>query len=248
MPKKIILAGFLSLGLMMSGLFYFTEFHFTDKAQNKPKLGLMTSIPLILGEVSIEQMVSGQSDPAPAYKVLKNYYDIIPLDVIDDRVSQFNIILLAQAKPLTGPELVSLDGWVRQGGHIVILSDAALQWHSEYSLGDKRRPLFTSLLSPLFKYWGLEQLLLLDEPKQQIITINDHQINTVTPAEWSQVETDAPDVSCQLNDNRFEAICAIGKGKAVLIADSDFINDEYWLDFAPFGEDSNMQYLLSRMK
>lgn len=222
-------------------------FYFVDQPRDRPKLGLMTSIPLILGEVSVEQMVSGQSEPAVAYTVLKKYYNVIPLNAIDDRVSQFNHILLAQANPLTAEELVRLDRWVREGGHIVILSDAALQWHSEYSLGDKRRPLFTSLLSPLFSYWGLEQLLLMDDPKQQIIDIDDYQINTVTPAQWSMVTSEAKGVSCNLSENRFEAICTIGEGRAVLIGDSDFIDDQYWRDPGFFGEDSNMKYLLDRL-
>lgn len=233
----IVAAIFISVAILL----------FNQEKREKPKLALMTSIPLVLGEVGVEQMVQGQSDPAPAYDVLKENYDILPLDVIDDRLSDVKMLLMAQARPLRGSELVALDQWVRDGGHIVILSDAALQWPSEYSLGDKRRPLFASLLSPLFKYWGLEQLLLLDDPSEHSITIDEHHINTVTPSEWRQVKGQAPQVKCTLNANKFEANCRIGKGRAILIGDSDFINADYWRGFGLYGDDANMEYLLDRL-
>ena len=64
------------------------------------------------------------------------------------------LLLLAQPRALAPAEMVKLDSWVRDGGKLLILADPALQWGSLYPLGDKRRPLFTSLLSPLFSHWG----------------------------------------------------------------------------------------------
>lgn len=243
MIKKLIIIALLLLAVCALLFFYNSE-----DIKNKPKLALMTSIPLILGEASVAQLAKGEVEPAPAYQILKKYYDVVPLDAIDSRIDEFNLLLLAQSRPLSPAELIDIDKWVRGGGNIVILSDAALQWHSDYALGDKRRPLFTSLLSPLFAYWGFEQLILLDDPDQQIIKIDQYEINTVTPSQWSKISTDAPNVRCDLNGEGFEAICSIGRGHAILIADSDFINDEYWQDYAFWGEHANMQYLLGRLR
>lgn len=241
MPIKRILIASIVIILIIITLFSISH-------QNKPstKLALMSSIPLVLGEVNVEQMAQGKSNPSAAYLSLKEHYDIIPVDAIDDRLSQFKMLLMAQARPLSSSELVALDKWVREGGGLIILSDAALQWHSEYALGDKRRPIFASLLSPLFAYWGLEQLLLLDNPNEQILTMDDYQITTVTPSEWALKGNDAKDVECNLSDNKLEADCRVGKGRAILIGDSDFINDQHWRSY--FGEDDNMQYLKSRIQ
>lgn len=221
---------------------------FLSSTSEKPKskLALMSSIPLVLGEVNVEQMVQGENNPSAAYLSLKQHYDVIPIDAVDDRLSEFDLMLMAQARPLSSSELVALDKWVRESGHIVILSDAALQWPSEYALGDKRRPIFASLLSPLFAYWGLEQLLLLEDPEEQSIALGEYSITTVTPSEWALIETEAKDVECELNDNKFEAVCSVGKGSAILIGDSDFINDQHWQSY--YSEDDNMLYLLNKLQ
>ncbi len=211
----------------------------------KPKLAIMTSLPLIFGEASVEQVVRGENQPAPIYEILKDNYDVTPLDNIDSRLEQFDTLLLAQVRALTAQEFVDLDKWVRSGGKVVILSDAALQWHSDYSLGDKRRPLFTSLLSPLFAYWGIEQILLIEDPEEQVITVDGYDINTVTPGEWVIGDNDSGDIMCQLSDNSFEADCNVGQGRAILIADSDFIHEELWQGF---GISHNITYLLNRLE
>ncbi len=241
MPIKRIL-------IALSAMIALTIAAFFISYDNKPrpKLGLMTSIALILGDVSVEQMAQGKSNPSAAYLSLKAHYDIIPIDAVDDRLSQFNLLLLAQTRPLSSSELVAVDEWVRKGGHIIILSDAALQWPSDYALGDKRRPIFASLLSPLFAHWGIEQLLLLEDPEELRIALGDYNITTVTPSEWRLIESDAKDVDCRLNNNKFEADCKVGEGRAILIGDSDFINDRHWQSY--YGEDDNMRYLLDKLQ
>lgn len=242
MPIKRILMVLIVVIVTTIAIFSISD----NDTESSEKIALISSIPLILGEVDVEQMARGESNPSAAYLSLKKQYDIVALDAIDDRLSQFNLLLMAQARPLSASELVALDKWVREGGAIIILSDAALQWHSEYALGDKRRPIFASLLSPLFAYWGLEQLLLLDNPDEQILSMDDYRITTVTPSEWALIDNDAKDVDCKLSDNKLEADCRVGKGRAILIGDSDFINEHHWRSY--FGEDDNMRYLKSRLK
>lgn len=220
-----------------------------DAPENK--LAIMTSLPLVLGEASVEQVVKGENSPAPIYDILKENYDVTPLDSADDRLLQFDLLLLAQTRAYTPEEYVALDDWVQSGGALLILSDAALQWHSEYSLGDKRRPLFTSLLSPLFSHWGLEQILLIEDPEEHIITMGDYDISTVTPGEWikkeaqNNKEAGNGKLRCSISANKFEADCSIGKGRVILIADSDFIHEDFWHGF---GQSDNVSYLLDRLE
>lgn len=239
--KRIMFALIIIIAIIIALIFMSIK---NDKPNSK--LALMSSIPLVLGEVDVEQMAQGKNNPSAAYTSLKKHYDIVPIDAVDDRLSEFNLLLMAQARPLSSSELVALDKWVRKGGHVVILSDAALQWPSDYALGDKRRPVFTSLLSPLFAYWGLEQLILLEDPQEQSIPLGAYSITTVTPSEWSLIKTEAKDVECKLNDNKFEAICSVGKGRAILVGDSDFINEQHWQSY--YGEDDNMLYLLNKLR
>lgn len=241
MPIRWILIALTVISLIIISNFYAL---YDDRSKNK--LALMSSIPLILGEVTVEQMARGESNPSAAYLLLKEYYDIVPIDSIDDRLSQVNMLLMAQTRPLSASELVSVDQWVREGGQIVILSDVALQWPSDYALGDKRRPTFTSLLSPLFSYWGLEQLLLLKESEELSIPLDKYNVTTVTPSEWGLLESGSQGVDCSLSNNGFEANCHVGKGKAILIGDSDFINDRHWQSY--YGKDDNMLYLLDKLQ
>jgi len=237
---KLIIATFV-IGLTIISTILFVG----AKPTEKPKLALMSSISLILGEVSVEQMVAGKAMPAPAYDILRDNYNVTPLDAVDDRLKTFDILLLAQARALRADELVTLDEWVRSGGNVMILSDAALQWPSEYSLGDKRKPLFTSFLSPLFTHWGIEQILLMEEVEQQTIEISGYDIKTVTPGEWIHIDSDQKQLQCNVSENKFEALCNIGEGRAIIVADSDFIYDGYWNNIV--GIDDNMAYLLDRL-
>ena len=130
------------------------------EAEKRPKLGLMTSLPLYWGESDIGEIVRQDGEPMASYKRLAAQYDIRLIDAIDAKnLKSIHMLLLAQSRALSAEEFVELDAWVRRGGHLMILADPALQWESRYPLGDKRRPLFTSLLSPLFKHWGLELIL-----------------------------------------------------------------------------------------
>ena len=194
-----------------------------------PTLGLMTSLPLQWSEGGIEAAITADAGPHPAYARLTESYNIVP---VDDLASlgrdRFSTLLLAQPRALSPEELTQLDGWVRRGGRLLLLADPALQWGSLYPLGDKRRPLFTSLLSPLFKHWGLELVLPITEKLPLIETdIDGQNIRTQTLGAW-QAAAGAANASCVIKEADFVADCAIGKGRALLVADADFLDAAYW--------------------
>ena len=120
-----------------------------------------------------------------------------------------------------------LDNWVRSGGRLLILADPALQWGSLYPLGDKRRPLFTSLLSPVFTHWGLELVLpITDDSPRAIRRISAFNIRTVTPGEW--LPKGRLSQRCSISSKGLLADCRIGKGRAVLLADADMLDVAFW--------------------
>jgi hypothetical protein len=138
------------------------------------------------------------------------------------------MLLLAQPRAFAPRELASIDNWVRQGGLVLILADPALQWGSLYPLGDKRRPLFTSMLSPLLNYWGVELVLPLeDEGPASLRKIGVFNIRTVTPGEWLPKQSTAKN-RCAILAKGLLADCRIGKGRAILVADADFLDAAFW--------------------
>lgn len=195
----------------------------------RPVLGLMTTLPLQWSEGGIEADLATDAKPHPAYARLQERYDVRPLDNLDDLDQHsLSLILLAQPRALAPAELVKLDTWVRAGGRLLILADPALQWGSLYPLGDKRRPLFTSLLSPLFSHWGLELVLPMSD--QQAIAMREVDglnIRTQTPGEWLPKPGKAT-ANCQIAAHRLLADCGVGKGRALLLADADLLDSVYW--------------------
>lgn len=212
-------------------LLWFVGFAAMRPADNRPKppLTLMTSLPLVWSEGGIEADLAKDAAPHPAFARLSTLYAITPIDNLEtwDPKSQ-HMLLLAQPRTLAPRELVRLDNWVRQGGLVLILADPALQWGSLYPLGDKRRPLFTSMLSPLFAHWGLELVLPIeDEVPASMRKIGVFNIRTVTAGEWLSEESNATN-RCALLEQGLLADCRIGKGRAVLLADADLLDAAFW--------------------
>jgi hypothetical protein len=212
-------------------LLLFAGFANTRPADNRPKppLALMTSLPLLWSEGGIEADLTKDAGPHPAFTRLSTRYDITPIDDLEAWAPKpKQMLLLAQPRAFAPRELVRLDNWVRQGGIVLILADPALQWGSLYPLGDKRRPLFTSMLSPLFTHWGLELVLPLeDEVPASMRKIGVFNIRTVTVGEWLPKASSAGS-RCAILARGLLADCRIGKGRAVLVADADFLDAAFW--------------------
>ena len=195
----------------------------------KPSLGLMTTLPLQWSEGGIEADLSYDAQPHPVYTRLERAYEVRPLDNFDELgKSKIPLLILAQPRALAPTELVALDRWVREGGHLLVLADPALQWGSLYPLGDKRRPLFTSLLSPLFSHWGLELVLPMTDPAEiSLREIDGLTIRPQTPGEWLP-KTGGEGTKCQIAAHKLLADCSVGKGRALLMADADLLDAVYW--------------------
>jgi hypothetical protein len=222
-PLLLLLA--IALVLMSAFLVY----AFTRPAPDgpKPTLGLMTTLPLQWSEGGVEADLADDAQPHPAFARLSESYDVQPLDDVRD-LSERRMLLLAQPRAFSPAELVQLDSWVRKGGRVLILADPALQWGSLYPLGDKRRPLFTSMLSPLFAHWGLELVLpIADAEPMAIRKIGKLSIRTQTPGEWLKINRDGS-ARCALAEGGLLADCKIGKGRALLVADADLLDTVYW--------------------
>ncbi len=196
----------------------------------------MTSLPLRFGEATLQEQLQGGGAPTPAYQRLEKRFAIRSLDDLNQLGDKpGGILLLAQPRALTPIELVALDDWLSSGGRALILADPALAWPSGYPIGDVRRPLFTSLLSPLFTHWGIELVQPMDPAGNHIdLTVDGRVIETVTPGAFATFDvTDAPVVKCHAM--KIVARCTIGEGRAILLADADLLQGRFWQTDVPLG-------------
>ena len=191
---------------------------------HKPPLLLMSALPLVWGETG---PFDPESRPAAAYRALRDEFDVRPIDYLDAAaLRRGRLMLLAQPRALAPEELVGLDAWVRGGGRILILADPDLTWPSELPLGDLRHAPAASLLSPLLEHWGLR---LEPSPGRRFAeeALEDggdvRRLALETPGRF--VVTGR---ACRTSRRDFVAYCAIGSGRALLVADADLLRDDLW--------------------
>lgn len=200
-------------------------------AEPKPiPVALMTGLPIIWGEGDIGDTLSGRNSGAQSYRYLAENFDVKPIDAVEENgLAPFRLLILAQPRGLHPTELVEIDAWMRAGGRALILADPLLQWDSRFGLGDPRSPPAMSLLDPLLDHWGLRLDLPRIDPQPEqaaahVSLANKRRVIAVM-APGTFVATGA---NCTVHDAGLIARCAVGKGRAVLIADADFMSDTQW--------------------
>jgi hypothetical protein len=164
-------------------------------------LALLTSLPLMFGE-----SFGLEGGGSPALTRLEQRYNVRPIAVAD-AASLRGQELLFMAHPRAQPAevLVDLDQWVRDGGRLLLLADPRLDWPSERPLGDLLRPPPAFADTGLLAHWGLK--LIAPQPGSDL-------------TEGRLVGSGA----CEIADGGIVARCRIGRGKATIIADADFLN------------------------
>ena len=140
------------------------------------------------------------------------------------------------AHPLAQPaeDLVDLDRWVRDGGSVLLLADPKLEWPSKRPLGDKLRPPPGFADTGLLGHWGL-RLDAPDEAGPRTLELGDRSVFTVSPGALSG--------ACAIDKSGFVASCRIGRGRAIVIADADFLNVEQ----LPGQANDNLDVLLAEL-
>jgi hypothetical protein len=191
---------------------------------------LLTSLPLMFGE-DFSLKASG----SPTLTILETRYRVLPISTAaPTELAKAKLLLMAHASAQTPENLVALDQWVRSGGRVLLLADPMLEWPSTRPLGDPLRPSPMFPDTGLLQHWGLR----LDAPNQPG--------PTVRKVDGADVLTDSPGAllgKCQIEAEGLVADCRIEKGRAIIIADADF------LDVARLGEGAkhNLDVLLKEL-
>jgi hypothetical protein len=128
--------------------------------------------------------------------------------------------------------LVALDAWVRRGGRLLLLADPMLEWPSSRPLGDPLRPPPIFMDTGLLAHWAL-RLDAPDERGPREEKLGGRQILTDSPGRLFG--------GCAIGEGGLVARCRIGKGRATIIADADF------LDAERLGRSANLDALLAEL-
>ncbi|MGZ8283083.1 MAG: Gldg family protein [Allosphingosinicella sp.] len=193
-------------------------------AASRPPLLLLTGLPLVWGETG---PFDPASRPVAALGPLEREFTVRAIDHLDARnLGADRLLLLAQPRALEPRELVDLDAWVRGGGRVLILADPDLAWPSELPPGDPRRPPPASLLSPLLDHWGV-RLAPRAEREMVVDYLRDREavrrLVLAAPGRFAAARF------CRPASRDYLAVCAIGAGRASLVADADLLRDELWV-------------------
>lgn len=183
-----------------------------NATEQRPPLALLTSLPILFGE-----QFSLDTPSSPLRKRLEADYQLHPIGVADAQsLRGQHLLFMAHARAQPAQALADLDRWVRDGGHLLILTDPLLSWHSDRPLGDKLRPPLNFADTALLQHWGL----MLSGPApvgRAEISIDGASLLSFSPGAL------ASSGACRVESAGFVARCAIGRGQVTLIADADWL-------------------------
>jgi hypothetical protein len=203
-----------ALLLVAGAAFAFTHILRAEAPPERPKLLLLTSLPLMFGE-----QFSLQDAGSPALEALQSHYRVLPISVTDPReLAKGRLLLMAHPLAQPAEDLVALDEWVRRGGRVLLLADPMLDWPSERPLGDPLRPPPMFMDTGLLGHWGLR----LDAPEKRGVQprkLGGKDILTSSPGSLQG--------GCAISADRLVARCRIGKGRATVVADADLLDTDH---------------------
>ena len=199
-------------------------------AGDRPKLALLTSLPLVFGE-----QFGLEAGGSPALTRLEQRYQVEPIGVADAASLKGQTrLLMAHPRAQPAEALVALDRWVRDGGHLLLLADPRLDWPSERPLGDMLRPPPAFADTGLLGHWGLT----LGGPAAAgpaSYEAGRHLLVTSSPG------TLQSNGNCKVDMGRLRARCSIGKGRVSVVADGDFLN------VSGDSDDRNLGFLIDEL-
>jgi hypothetical protein len=184
----------------------------------RDRTGLFTSLPILWNEsADLAGMLKPQQEEHWAKPLIAGGGAIAPLDMLSDTsLKGLKYLVMAQPRPLSPDENVALDGWVRGGGLLLLLADPALTEDTIYPLGDKRRPQDVALLDPILNHWGLR----LEYDSEDEFNEGTNLLMGIAVPINMPGRLIATDRQCRARDQGNLAICEIGKGRVLVLADA----------------------------
>lgn len=188
------------------------------------ELGLMGTVPIYWGEAGdVAEVLAGGAERHWARARLESRFRLVPLDRLDVPFSaSLSLLMLSQPRSLSPAENVALDAFVRGGGRVLLLADPMMTGESRFPIGDRRRPQDVALLSPILRHWGLD--LQFDDAQPGDVELREFA-GTPLPTRLSgRFAEPATASGCALDAGGAAAICAIGAGQVIVVADAAVVD------------------------
>ena len=184
-------------------------------ASEKPRVTLMTALPLTWGEGTPADVIAGRTGKSDTIRMLEKSFDVRAIDTISAKTLGRDIAIIAQPRRLTPQELVAFDKWLLGGGRAMIFADPELVWPSIYPMGDNRRAPPVELLDPLFAHWGVT--LGDSDRKGRLASINGLRVALLAAGTWQ-----GPKTCTVVTPEVLE--CRVGRGRVLLVGDADMLD------------------------
>jgi ABC-type uncharacterized transport system involved in gliding motility auxiliary subunit len=128
-------------------------------ARQKPKLGIVTSLPLETGPGGMAAAMQGRGQPYVIYQQLQENFELEMLDQDFDRVPEtVSTLMIAHPPALSAKTLYAIDQFVMRGGHVIAFVDplSEISQLAAQGAGPMAGGTFSSDLAPLLKSWGVQ--------------------------------------------------------------------------------------------
>ena len=172
-----------------------TSFVYQLSTPVKPKLGIITSLPLESGAGGMLAAMQGQAQPFVIYQQLQESFALQMLDPDTDRIpADVSTLLIVHPKPLGDKTLYAIDQFVLRGGHAIVFIDP-LSEIANASAGMQSAA--TSNLEPLLTAWGVgydSSKVIADAARAQRVRLGQDQ-GVADYIVWLRLSSDNPDGS-----------------------------------------------------
>ena len=186
-------------------------------------VGLFTSLPLLWSEYGdLSELLKPESEGHWSIAVLAQRGAIRPLDRLSPLPQDLGLLVMAQPRPLSPEENVALDRWVRGGGRVLLFADPMLTQHSQFPIGDRRRPEGTVLLSPILRRWGVT--LQFDEAQDagiRAVELLGQPVLVDLPGRLIPAERSS---LCRVHAEGLAVHCSVGAGAVLIVADAALLD------------------------
>ncbi len=194
----------------------------------RPAVMLLSGLPLLWGEAG--------PAPVPNHAIdrIAAEFRLRPIDTATPAtLAAAPLLFAAQPRELSADEIEAIDRWVFMGGRALLLVDPDLRWASALPPGDPRRPPRWATLAPLLARWGV----VVGRATGRIATIDV----PVESGGFRRIVVDGVGTvgaagGCVSLAGGHAADCRIGRGRVLILADADLLDDALWVGPGAHGD------------
>lgn len=217
-------------------------------------IGLFTSLPIIWAESDdLRSHLRGDQPSHWALTALRRHGEVRALDSLAGDGSNtseaasplggLGLLVMAQPRALMPQENVSLDAWVRGGGHLLLFADPMLTEESAFGLGDKRRPQDMVMLSPILTHWNVQLEFDDGQPAgERQVSLREISLPVNLPGRLLVAPGSR---HCAVLGEGLLADCRLGKGRVLIVADAAMLERQRGVPGS--GGPEALDWLLARL-